>query len=86
MVLTLTKLMMPDGLHSISRVGVTILALTFQINVSVLVSAGQEEVVQELVGAGAEVNRKNDKGITPLFVFLFLCLSTLWRLICCTAL
>jgi Ankyrin repeats (many copies) len=33
-----------------------------------LVSAGQEEVVRELVGAGADVNRKNDKGITPLFV------------------
>jgi hypothetical protein len=36
--------------------------------VSILVSAGQEDVVRELVGAGAEVNRKNDKGITPLFV------------------
>ena len=34
----------------------------------ILVSAGQEEVVNELVGAGADVNRKNDKGITPLFV------------------
>jgi 26S proteasome non-ATPase regulatory subunit 10 len=33
-----------------------------------LVSAGQEEVVRELVGAGADVKRKNDKGITPLFV------------------
>jgi hypothetical protein len=32
------------------------------------VSAGHEEVVSELVGAGADVNRKNDKGITPLFV------------------
>ncbi|KZP09040.1 ankyrin, partial [Athelia psychrophila] len=29
-------------------------------------SAGQEEIVKELVGAGADVNRKNDKGITPL--------------------
>jgi len=44
------------------------LTLDFQINVLVLVSAGQEEVVKELVGAGADVNRKNDKGITPLFV------------------
>ena len=24
--------------------------------------------MNELVGAGADVNRKNDKGITPLFV------------------
>lgn len=38
------------------------------INFLILVSAGQEEVVNELVGAGADVNRKNDKGITPLFV------------------
>ncbi|KAF8963143.1 ankyrin repeat-containing domain protein, partial [Flammula alnicola] len=30
------------------------------------VSAGQENVVQELIGAGADVNRKNDKGLTPL--------------------
>jgi ankyrin repeat protein len=38
------------------------------LSVLFLVSAGQEEVVRELVGAGAEVNRKNDKGITSLFV------------------
>lgn len=38
------------------------------INILILVSAGQEEVVNELVGAGADVKRKNDKGITPLFV------------------
>jgi hypothetical protein len=38
------------------------------INILISVSAGQEEVVNELVGAGADVNRKNDKGITPLFV------------------
>lgn len=75
MVQTLTKLMIVDGPHSISQVGVTILALAFQINVLVLVSAGQEEVVQELVGAGADVNRKNDKGIAPLFVFLLLSVS-----------
>lgn len=43
-------------------------SLCFMINVLLLVSAGQEEVVRELVGAGADVNRKNDKGITPLFV------------------
>ncbi|KAG1761480.1 ankyrin repeat-containing domain protein [Suillus occidentalis] len=30
--------------------------------------AGHEDVVRELVGAGADVNRKNDKGITPLLV------------------
>jgi hypothetical protein len=40
----------------------------FLMNVLFLVSAGQEEVVSELIGAGADVNRKNDKGITPLFV------------------
>jgi hypothetical protein len=38
------------------------------INILILVSAGQEEVVNDLVGAGADVNKKNDKGITPLFV------------------
>ncbi|OAX33258.1 ankyrin, partial [Rhizopogon vinicolor AM-OR11-026] len=32
----------------------------------IAVSAGNEEIVRELVGAGADVNRKNDKGITPL--------------------
>lgn len=31
-----------------------------------LVSAGNEEIVKELVGAGADVNKKNDKGMTPL--------------------
>lgn len=48
------------------------------INILILVSAGQEEVVNELVGAGADVNRKNDKGITPLFVSwaLTVCLFT----------
>lgn len=30
------------------------------------VSAGHDDIVQELVGAGADVNAKNDKGITPL--------------------
>jgi ankyrin repeat protein len=30
------------------------------------VSAGHEDVVKELVGGGADVNAKNDKGITPL--------------------
>ncbi|EPT05608.1 hypothetical protein FOMPIDRAFT_1103033, partial [Fomitopsis schrenkii] len=29
-------------------------------------SAGHEDVVRELLGAGANVNHKNDKGITPL--------------------
>ena len=32
------------------------------------VSAGHEDVVRELVGAGADVKRTNDKGITPLCV------------------
>ncbi|EIN03955.1 ankyrin, partial [Punctularia strigosozonata HHB-11173 SS5] len=30
------------------------------------VSAGHEDVVRELVGAGADVRRGNDKGVTPL--------------------
>jgi hypothetical protein len=48
------------------------------INILILVSAGQEEAVNELVGAGADVNRRNDKGITPLFVSraLVACLFT----------
>ncbi|KAF9031528.1 ankyrin, partial [Hymenopellis radicata] len=29
-------------------------------------SAGNEDVALELVGAGADVNKKNSKGITPL--------------------
>ncbi|KJA25039.1 hypothetical protein HYPSUDRAFT_135397, partial [Hypholoma sublateritium FD-334 SS-4] len=32
----------------------------------IAVSAGQENVVQELIGAGADVNRQNEKGMTPL--------------------
>lgn len=51
------------------------LALYVLMNVLFLVSAGQEEVVSELAGAGADVNRKNDKGITPLFVSSSCCLS-----------
>ena len=51
----------------------------FLMNVLTLVSAGQEEVVNELVGAGADVNKKNDKGITPLFVsFLIFCYLNLF--------
>lgn len=34
----------------------------------ILVSAGHEEIVRELVGAGADVQRVNDKGLTPLYV------------------
>ncbi|KAF7424687.1 hypothetical protein PC9H_009998 [Pleurotus ostreatus] len=33
---------------------------------TILVSAGHEEIVRELVGAGADVQRINDKGLTPL--------------------
>jgi ankyrin repeat protein len=33
-----------------------------------IVSAGNEDVTKELVGAGANVNAKNDKGATPLYV------------------
>ncbi|KAF9223334.1 ankyrin, partial [Gyrodon lividus] len=32
----------------------------------IAVSAGHQAIVQELVGAGADVNQRNDKGITPL--------------------
>ncbi|KAJ7590226.1 hypothetical protein C8J56DRAFT_783512, partial [Mycena floridula] len=32
----------------------------------ILASAGHEDVVQDLIGAGADVNKRNDKGITPL--------------------
>ncbi|KAF8151014.1 ankyrin repeat-containing domain protein, partial [Crassisporium funariophilum] len=32
----------------------------------IAVSAGHESIVQELIGSGADVNRKNDKGITAL--------------------
>ncbi|KIK58084.1 hypothetical protein GYMLUDRAFT_171698 [Collybiopsis luxurians FD-317 M1] len=30
------------------------------------VSAGNDDIVEELVGSGADVNMKNSKGITPL--------------------
>ncbi|KAJ7220292.1 ankyrin repeat-containing domain protein, partial [Mycena pura] len=33
----------------------------------IAVSAGHDAVVQELVGAGADVTKKNNKGITPLY-------------------
>lgn len=39
------------------------------------VSAGNEDIVRELVGAGADVNRKNDKGITPLSVMFPLAIT-----------
>ncbi|KII89692.1 hypothetical protein PLICRDRAFT_107568, partial [Plicaturopsis crispa FD-325 SS-3] len=32
----------------------------------IAVSAGHEEIVRELVGAGADVNNRNNKGLTPL--------------------
>ncbi|EEB88259.1 hypothetical protein MPER_14004, partial [Moniliophthora perniciosa FA553] len=32
----------------------------------IAVSAGHENVVQELIGAGADIMKKNDKGLTPL--------------------
>ncbi|EIM88340.1 ankyrin, partial [Stereum hirsutum FP-91666 SS1] len=32
----------------------------------IAVSAGHEDVTKELVGAGADVNKRNDKGLTPL--------------------
>jgi hypothetical protein len=54
----------------------------FLMNVVFLVSAGQEEAVSELVGAGADVNRKNEKGITPLFVSRALGVLILSRIAC----
>lgn len=36
------------------------------INDRIPVSAGNEDVVRELVGAGADVKKPNDKGLTPL--------------------
>jgi hypothetical protein len=61
--------MTTDGLPYTLQVGAPSAAiLRFSAEHAVLVSAGQEEVVRELVGAGADVNGKNDKGITPLFV------------------
>ena len=33
-----------------------------------VVSAGHEDIVRELLGAGAEINKTNDKGLTPLSV------------------
>jgi ankyrin repeat protein len=69
--------MMEDGpLYTLQvcAIGLALYASDQYLN---LVSAGQEEVVNELVGAGADVNRKNDKGITPLFVSaLAVCLFT----------
>ncbi|KAJ7896953.1 ankyrin repeat-containing domain protein, partial [Mycena leptocephala] len=32
----------------------------------IAVSAGHDEIVQELVGAGADVTKQNSKGLTPL--------------------
>ncbi|KAF8840211.1 ankyrin, partial [Paxillus ammoniavirescens] len=32
----------------------------------IAVSAGHQPIVQELIGAGADVNQRNDKGISPL--------------------
>lgn len=33
-----------------------------------LASAGHEEIVRELLGGGADVNARNDKGLTPVYV------------------
>jgi ankyrin repeat protein len=35
-------------------------------NMLLIVSAGQDDIVQELLGAGADVQKTNDKGLTPL--------------------
>jgi 26S proteasome non-ATPase regulatory subunit 10 len=31
-----------------------------------VVSSGYEDIVRELIGAGADVKQTNDKGLTPL--------------------
>jgi hypothetical protein len=76
---------MVDGPPYTLQVCATGFALYVSNECLILVSAGQEEVVNELVGAGADVNKKNDKGITSLFVscLSFCCLSLFTR---CTAL
>jgi hypothetical protein len=79
-----TKWMTVDGPHYTFQVCATGLALYVSDECPILVSAGQEEVVNELVGAGADVNRKNDKGITPLFVSRAPAVSVFFN--CCVAL
>jgi len=55
-----------DGPPCILQVGAINTVLLFPTERAVVVSAGQEDVVHELVGAGADVNRKNGMGVTPL--------------------
>lgn len=43
------------------------LTLALLVSHTHLASGGFEDVVRELLGAGAEVNRTNDKGLTPLY-------------------
>ena len=51
---------------------VSILSLTVKVRICQLfpVSAGREGVVRVLLDAGADANRTNDKGLTPLCVVL----------------
>jgi hypothetical protein len=56
------------GHHSTSPVRTRPCVQVMHGQLSGVVSAGQEDVVRELVGAGADVKRTNDKGLTPLCV------------------
>jgi 26S proteasome non-ATPase regulatory subunit 10 len=48
--------------------GKLILLNLFKIYSLYAVSAGHENVVQDLLGAGANASATNDKGLTPLYV------------------
>jgi hypothetical protein len=74
--------MTTDGRPCILQVGAINTVLLFPTGRAVVVSAGQEEVVRELVGAGADLNRKNDKGITPLFVPELLIVPRFFHVLC----
>ena len=74
--------MRTDGPPCILQVGAINTVLLFPTERAVVVSAGQEDVVHELVGAGADVNRKNGIGVTPLFVSRAPCLPRSFHLLC----
>ena len=43
-------------------------AIVFTTSQFVSASAGHEDIVRELLGAGADIKRTNDKGLTALYV------------------